>query len=136
MTYINRKRYKKKCLQGEVNFPFGTQFDCLENGMIIYNNKPVCYNTSQDAYDYFVRNDDSKGVERGELIEYILDSTKKDRQKDEDKRQKIWNIFWNDTFIINNFKRKDHIETWLWNFNFYNASIDDLLYIKHIIDNV
>ena len=136
MKYINRKRYKKKCIQGEVNFPYGTIFECLENGMIMYNNKPVCYNTSQDAYDYFYNDDDGHGKERGKIIEYILNNTKKDKMKDENKRQQIWELLWSDSFIKNNFKRKEYDEVWIWNFDFYNASLDDLKYIQNTIISV
>ena len=58
MRYITRKRFKKKCIQGFVNFPYNTEFECLDNGMITYKNLPVCYNTSQDGLDYFCRDDD------------------------------------------------------------------------------
>ena len=63
MKYINRKRYKKKCIQGEVNIPYASEFECNSNGLITYDNKPVCYNTSQDAYDYFARDDGADGNE-------------------------------------------------------------------------
>ena len=36
MKYITRKRYKKKCIQGYVNIPFGTELISKEN--IIYYN--------------------------------------------------------------------------------------------------
>lgn len=31
------------------------------------------------------------------------------------------------------YKRKDHEDFWLWNHDFYNASIEDLEYIKSLI---
>ena len=133
MDYINRKRYKKKCIQGEVNFPYGTHFDCNDSGMILYNNLPVCYNTSQDAFDYFVRNDDNNGTLRGELIEDILRIT---QPKDKNKKDKIWETIWNNDYIRNKFKNKDHDQVWLWNFDFYNAKIEDLKMILSKIKNV
>ena len=135
IEYINRKRYKKKCIQGEVNLPFNTKFLCDDTGMIFYNNRPVCYNTSQDAYDYFVRNNDGCGIKRGELIENILDLTRNDRAKDKEKRERAWEILWNDDYIRNKFKRVEHTDVWLWNFDFYNASILDLEQILNKIQN-
>lgn len=134
-AYITRKRFKKRCIQGDVNFPYNTEFDCLENGMIIYNNKPVCFKTSQDAYDYFARNDDNKGKERGKLIEDILNLTRNDRAKDKEKRERAWKIIWNDSYIVDKFKRKDHDDVWLWNYDFFNAEISDLEMILNKIKN-
>ena len=133
--YINRKRYKKKCIQGEVNFPFNTKFICTDDGMILYDGKPVCYNTSQDAYDYFVRNDDGQGIKRGELIESIFDLTRNDKAKDKEKRERVWEVLYNDEGIRNKFKRKEH-DVWLWNFDFYNASILELESILSKINKV
>ena len=134
-NYINRKRYKKKCIQGEVNFPYNTSFICVDNGMILYNNKPVCFNTSQDAYDYFVRNDDGNGLYRGKLIEEILKLTRNDTQKNKDKSQLIWDFLWSNHYIKDKFKRKDHDDVWLWNHDFYNSSIEDLEMILNTIKN-
>ena len=133
-TYLTRKRYKKKCIQGEVNLPYNTELDCLPNGMLIYNNLPVCYNTSQDAYDYFVRNDDGCGKHRGELIEEILKLTKTTDKKDTSKLERIWDNILNDPIISAKFKRKGH-DVWLWNHDFYNADISDLELILNIIKN-
>ena len=135
IEYINRKRFKKKCIQGEVNIPYNTSFICTDNGMILYNNKPVCYNTSQDAYDCFSRNDDGNGILRGELIEKIVDLTRNDRAKDKEKRERAWEILWADDGIRNKFKRKDHDDVWLWNFDFYNAHILELQNILSKIEN-
>jgi len=122
-SYINRKRYKKRCIQGELNIPYGTSFECLENGMIVHNNKPICYCTSQDAYDYFCHNDDGKGMERGKLIDKILTIS---RDKKSHKYDRIWDMLWNDDYIRITYKRADHDDVWLWNFNFFNADIEEL----------
>ena len=120
MKYITRKRYKKKCIQGEVNIPFGTQLDTIGN-FIIYNNKPVCVDTSQDAFDYFVSNEDGKGLERIELIDWILDHTSNKNKKYND----IWEMIWSNNYY-HKFKREDNDERWLWYKGFYTATIDDL----------
>ena len=133
ISYITRKRYKKKCIQGDVNLPYNTECFCNENGLILYNNKPVCYNTSQDAFDYFARNDDGNGLERAQIIENILSLTRNDLAKDKDKRDRIWEYLWNNEHIKNAYKREDHDDVWLWNFNFYNAPIFELRMILNTI---
>ena len=131
--YINRKRYKKKCISGEVNFPYNTEFLCLDDGMITHNDKPICYNTSQDAYDYFVRNDDNCGMERGKIIEEIFTITKNRKSS---KYNDIWDMLWNDETIKSKFKNSNHEEVWLWSFDFYNAEINELRTLLYKIKNV
>lgn len=134
MRYINRKRFKKKCLQGIVNFPYNTKFDCLNNGMITYNNLPVCFNTSQDALDYFCRDDDGNGIVRGKLIEDILSITT--NKKDKNVYNKIWEYLWDNEEIRKKFKRSDHDDVWLWDFKFYNASIQELQNLLYKIKTI
>lgn len=130
MRYIARKRYKKKCLQGEVNLPFGTELESFGN-IIYYNNKPVCIDTSQDAFDYFVSNE-SNGLQRADLINWILDHTDFDKVNDRNKYEKIWNMIWSKE-KYHKFKRQDNDERWLWYKDFYTASIDDL---QSLVDDI
>ena len=46
------------------------------NGFITHNDVRICAKTSQNAYDYFSRNDDKKGYERYALVGKILDRIK------------------------------------------------------------
>jgi len=124
MKYITRKRYKKKCIQGEVNIPFGTEIDSKGN-MLIYNEKPLCFDTSQDAFDYFVSNEDNQGLKRIELINWILDHTSFDKIKNKDRYEEIWEMIWSKK-KYHKFKREDNNDRWLWYKDFYLASIDDL----------
>ena len=80
MDYICFNRFKQNALCGEVNIPYGTKLDEINN-VIIYCGNPICYIKSQNAYDYFARNDDGKGLERGKLTAEIIaktESTKTD----------------------------------------------------------
>jgi hypothetical protein len=130
MKYIARKRYKKKCIQGEVNIPFGTELSSEKN-IIYYKNRPVCFDTSQDALDYFVSNEDNQGLYRIELINWILDHTS-NKIKDKNRYEKIWKMIWsNDKYY--KFKRSDNDERWLWYKGFYTASIDDL---QMLVDDI
>ena len=128
MKYIVIKRFKEKCMCGEVNIPYGTEVNC-ENNIIFFNNKPLCYNSSQQAYDYFARNDDNKGLERGKLIKNI----KKTLEKKDNNHQNRWNKIWEKENVLKNFKKSEFSDYWLWNFNFYNADIKDLNYIYNLI---
>lgn len=124
MKYITRKRYKKKCIQGEVNIPFGTEVESIGN-FIIYNNKPVCLDTSQDSFDYFVSNEDGSGLQRSNLINWILDNTSYDKIKDKNKYNNIWQMIWSNK-NYHKFKRPDNNERWIWYKDFYLASIEEL----------
>ena len=70
-TYLARKRLKKLVICGHVNIPYGTAVT-NEGGVLMWNGKPVCATTSQDAFDFFSQNDDGRGRERGELVSAIL----------------------------------------------------------------
>ena len=127
MEYICIMRLKKRHLSGDIIIPSGTK--CNEKNKVIYRDgKPICYSTSQIAHDYFARNDDGKGMERGKLtqeIQRIL--SKHDRN-----HQKRWDTVWDDT-ICQKYKRKEYDDFWLWNHDFFNANIEDLKYIYNLV---
>lgn len=122
MKYITRRRYKKKCIQGNVNLPFGTTLYSIGN-MIYYNNKPVCLDTSQDAFDYLVSNEDDQGLLRIKLIDYILEHTSSKYQNNNSLYEKIWEKIWS-TEKYQKLRRQDHEDRWLWYKEFYIADID------------
>lgn len=77
MKYVVHKRFKSKALCGEVlNLPYGTEL-AEKDGLLYYNNKAVCLNTSENGKMYFSRNDDDKGLERGKYTWEIAFSKKK-----------------------------------------------------------
>lgn len=123
MKYMTRKRFKGKCIQGEVNIPYGTNLDCVD-GLLMYNNKPVCYDTSQNALDYFVSNDDDRGVERAQLIEWVLSHTDRNYHKKE-LYDRIWDMLWNNP-KYQDYKRLDCPDVWIWYKNFYISPIEKL----------
>lgn len=127
MKYITNKRFKKTCLCGQINIPYGTNLQCTNN-LICLNDKPICYITSQDAYDYFSRNDDNKGLERGKLIRDIKDKLKNNQSR--------WNKIWDNEDKLAKFRRQEIKDHWLWNFDFYNAEIEDLQFIYDLIKEV
>lgn len=130
MKYIVYKRFKEKALCGQVNLPALTE--CEEHkGIIYFDNKPLCYITSENAHGYFAINEDGKGIERGSVIQKIINILK---HKDEN-YQKRWNKIWEDE-ISQKYKRIEHPDHWLWNHDFYNANIEDLIYILNLIREV
>lgn len=124
-TYIARKRARFKAGCGEnVNIPYGTTLT-VQGGFLVWKNKLICADTSQKAYDFFSHNDDGRGKERGELVSAILIRLQRAKQE-------IWNRIWNDPFC-QRFKRPEHEDHWIWNYDFYNAQVEDLQYIFRLI---
>lgn len=146
MNYIVCKRLRKNTIQGPTNLKYDTECESIGD-IIYYNQKPICSIRSQDAYDYFARNDDGRGLDRFKLTQTIM---KLLRKPDADlvtrsaiqevmKAQTIydrrWMAVWSDE-RIGQFRRKDHADFWVWNFDFYNAEIKDLEYIVSVISKI
>lgn len=130
MEYICYKRFKQTAICGNVNIPYGTVL-AAENGIISNNGKPICYTTSQNAYDYFSINDDGDGIDRGKLTSEIVRTL----MKRDAKHQSRWDKIWSDLSLLK-YKRPEHADHWLWNHDFYCAPIADLERIKQMIQEV
>ena len=64
-SYIARKRARFSGIGGiPVNIPYGTVLEVKED-FILFDGRPVCAVTSQNAYDYFSQNDDAGCVVGG-----------------------------------------------------------------------
>lgn len=125
--YICHKRFKAKALCGSVNLPAMTECEEI-NGIIFHNDNPICAVTSENAHQYFARNDDGNGMERGRLTQVIL----KTLSKRDSNYQARWDKVWDDQ-LCRKYKRKEHTDYWLWNHFFYNAEISDLRYIAALV---
>lgn len=130
MKYLVTRRFKTKAICGEVNLAYGTE--CFSQGNVIYrqDRQPLCLITSENAHMYFTVNDDGLAKERRQLIEDIAKLL-----SDERRMEKRWDVVWND-LICRKYKRKELADFWLWNHDFYGASLDDLQYIKKILMEV
>lgn len=126
-SYIARKRARFNSIEGPVNIPFGTVLNC-QGGFLMLENKRVCGITSQNAYDFFSQNDDGRGQERGNLVGRILSKLAK-RDKNHQSR---WNRIWEDS-RCQKYKRPEQEDYWLWNYEFYNAPVEDLEHIAALI---
>lgn len=127
MNYITTKRARFNSLSGMVNLPYGTEVEC-KDGILTINGTPLCGDHSQNAYDFFSRNDDGNGLERGNLIQSI----RKVLEKRDGNYQTRWDKVWDDS-LCQKYKRADHADFWLWNYDFYNAEIPDLQYIAALV---
>ena len=152
MEYIVCKNYNKKGLNGkDFNLLKGTTCNCT-NSIIYYNNEPICYTTSQHAYDYFSRNDDNKGEARFALVEQIFsriqelvreyneEVSKIDIEDEEEREAAIARIpnkvylgytqIRNTPTLASCLKDNDDI----FNYNFYNAELEILNTILEIFE--
>lgn len=155
MDYIVTKRFKGKSLCGNVNLAYGTE--CEEKNNTIYcNGKPLCFVTSENAHNYFSRNDDGQGERRGALVREIMGRLTENNIKyfdgdnspfgggkiypekfaaykaREKERLSAWDRVWDDP-SIRKYKRVEFADFWLFNHDFYNAPIEDLEYILKIV---
>ena len=126
-NYLCRKRARFDGISGQVNIPYGTALIC-QDGFLMHQNKPLCGITSQNAYDFFSQNDDGMGRDRGDLVGRILSRL----QKRDSGYQARWNKVWEDA-RCQKYKRPEHEDHWIWNFDFYNGPVEDLRHIAGLI---
>lgn len=127
MQYIVHRRFKDKAICGNVNIP--AMSVCEESdGLLTYNEAPICYEASENAHQYFARNDDGNGMVRGKLTQAI----QKALAKRDDDYQNRWDKIWEDS-VCQTYKRKEYDDYWLWNHAFFIADIDTLRYIANLI---
>lgn len=132
MRYIARKRARIKCCDGQqVNIPYGSTLE-ERDGFLLWQGKTVCMDTSQNAYDYFSRDDDGHGRERGALVGAILDRLAPGKQDRAGEHQSRWDKVWADK-LCQRYKRPEHEDYWLWSYDFYNAPLEDLRYIAALV---
>ena len=128
MKYITIKRYKRNNL----NIPYGTEIEEINN-ILYYNDQRICNNNSAVMRDYFARNDDSKGLERGKISHSIIKTLLIQKNETKEHWQQRWDIVWKDP-ICNKYKKdKDSTTTFLWSIDFYNAPLFDLYYIAKLV---
>ena len=126
MNYIAIKRARFHSLSGFANIPYGTELQC-DGGFLTIEGASLCGERSQNAYNFFARNDDGHGLERGKLTLAI----RKEMEKKKD-HQDRWDKVWDDP-LCQKYKRVEHADYWLWNHEFYNAEIADLRHIAKLV---
>lgn len=127
IPYIVRRRARFLSICGPVNLPYGTEAFSY-GAFLTVNGEKLCSITSQNAYDFFSRNDDGNGLERGKLVHDIMCTL----ERRDAKHQARWDALWADE-VANRLRRKDSQDFWIWSFDFYNADIPDLKHIANLI---
>ena len=128
MQYITHKRFKDNAICGRVNIPALNICD-EQNGVVYFCDMPICYTTSENAHQFFARNNDGQGIKRGQLTQAIQNKL----AKRDSAYQSRWGKIWDDV-LCQKYKREEYDDFWLWNHEFFNASIKDLQYIAKLID--
>lgn len=126
-NYIAARRARFCTAGGPVNIPWGTQVEAVD-GFLYLEGRGLCAVTSQNAHDYFARNDDGNGPERGKLSAAIV---AKLSAKDAG-HAKRWEKVWEDP-TCRKYKRVDYSDYWLWNHEFFEAPLEDLQYIAGLV---
>ena len=128
MQYVTIKRFKRHGIGGQFNIPYGTPLELRDDGKLYYKDLPVCVAKSAASHNHFARDDDGKGLERGKLSHAIIYALAPERFDTRQERDEYWEVIWNDQ-LANKYRRKEHIDYWLWSDDFFNAPIEDLKYI-------
>ncbi len=127
MKYIVHRRFKGKAICGDVNLPTLTELDCID-GVIYHNGNVVCFVASENAHQFFARNDDGNGMLRGNLTQAI----QKRLAKRDNQYQKRWDKVWEDA-SCQSYRRTEYDDHWIWNHDFFNAEIDVLRHIAKLV---
>ena len=128
IPYIVRRRARFLSICGPVNLPYGTEVSS-DGAFLTVNGEKLCSITSQNAYDFFSRNDDGFGKERGKLVHDIMCTL----ERRDAKYQSRWDRLWADEGA-NKLRRTDHEDHWLWSFAFYNADVNELRRICQLLE--
>lgn len=129
MRYIVTRRFRGKAICGEVNLPYGTTCEEHDGILVLEDGRRLCAVTSQNAYDYFSRDDDGNGLERGKLVHDIMCAL----ERRDAKYQSRWDRLWTDEGA-NKLRRTEHEDYWLWSFAFYNADVNELRRIRRLLE--
>ena len=126
--YVARRRARFKGCEGQqVNIPEGT-VRVAQDGILLWQGKRLCVDTSDDAHNYFSQNDDGRGLERGALVGAILSLLEKRDTAHQNRWDKIWAAP-----VCQQYRRSEHHDFWLWNHDFFNAPVEDLRQIAALI---
>ena len=128
IPYIVRRRARFLSICGPVNLPYGTEVSS-DGAFLTVNGEKLCSITSQNAYDFFSRNDDGHGLERGKLVKDI----RRTLERRDAKHQARWDKLWADAGA-NRLRRADHDDFWVWNHDFYNADVPELRRIRLLLE--
>ena len=110
-----------------MNLSFNTSL-ISSNGILYYNNQPICFETSSIAHSHFAQNNDNQGIKRGQLTTSILKQLEKHDTQHDARWQKVW-----DDPICLKYKRPEFEDFFRFSHDFYIAPIEDLEHIAKLI---
>lgn len=128
MRYIVTRRFRCNAICGPVNLPYGTEVTS-DGAFLTVNGEKLCSITSQNAYDFFSRNNDGHGLERGKLVHDIRSTL----ERRDAKYQARWDRLWADEGA-NKLRRTEYEDYWLWSFAFYHADVNELRRISRLLE--
>jgi hypothetical protein len=114
-----------------VNLPYGTEIE-ERGGWLFHGDKRLCTATSENAHQYFARNDDGEGALRGTLTQAIQKELRLREGETPTRRSERWEKVWSDP-VCQQYRRPEHADYWLWNHAFFNAPIEDLQHIAALV---
>lgn len=127
VQYIAARRARFSAIGGPVNIPYGTSVEAVD-GFLERDGLRLCAVTSESAHKYFAKDSDGNGLERGALVAAIIARL----EKKGDGHQDRWDKVWGDS-LCQKYRRPEHEDFWLWNYDFFNAPVADLRYIAQLI---
>ncbi len=131
MQYVAIKRFKRNGIGGAFNIPYGSPIE--ENGgTLYYKDKAICTDHSAVMREYFARNNDGKGLERGELSQSIVDTLHIRNGETKEHHDKRWGVCWEDSLCMS-YRKQAQDDFFLWDISFFNAPIEDLKYILNLV---
>ena len=133
MQYITIKRYKRPELgdRKAVNIPYGTVVE-ERGGNLYHGDIELCYDHSAVMREFFARNDDGRGLERGRLSQSIVETLKLRPGETREEHDRRWDVCWNDELCLK-YRKKTQEDFFLWSIEFFNAPIEDLKYIAALV---
>ena len=131
MQYITHRRFKAEADCGIVNLPYGTEIE-ERGGWLFHGDKRLCTATSENAHQYFARNDDGEGALRGTLTQAIQKELRLREGETPTRRSERWEKVWSDP-VCQQYRRPENADYWLWNHAFFNAPIEDLQHIAALV---
>ena len=128
MKYTVHTRFNKNAICGNVDLPISTECES-KDGIIYFEDKPLCLVNSENSHLHFARNNDGLGIERGRVTKLIIEKLK----VNDENYQKRWDKIWKCP-ICRGYKRPEFADHWIWSHAFYNADINNLYHIARILE--
>lgn len=134
VNYIVTRRCKIDAICGSVNLPYGTSVILKDGFLFTEDGRRLCARKSRNGHDHFNHNDDGMGEVRGHLVHSIINALSlfAPTQEGLNIRNAVWAKVWEDPVCLR-FKDPRHDDFWLWDTSFYDAEIEELKYINHLV---